>query len=136
MPRIFSAEGGVAGHHGGEGAERHAVAGKARRDELLLGGFADVGEAVVGFDDLARPAAVDLGLRNDLLEHLAKLREAVFQILFLSGLVVFAAEDGVLALDPVRFAVDSQIVIGVGCVPECGFGQLAAGTVAPTTYEE
>jgi hypothetical protein len=55
-PRILPLGKSIRRHHCAKGAEGHAIAGKARGHKLAGRDFADERQAIVGLDDLSRPA--------------------------------------------------------------------------------
>ena len=116
---------GVGGHHPGDRAERHAVAGKARGDEPPGRDDADVREAIARLDDLAGPAMHDAHVRHQFTHPSLERREAAASVVGLAGLVVLAAEDDVLIAVT---GVDSKIVVGArGVFPEQPFRHRALG---------
>src|SRR5205823_8976974 len=63
-PWIAPPEDAICRHHSAEGSERHPVARKSGRRELVLGCFADVRQAIRRLDHLTRPAVRHFDIVN------------------------------------------------------------------------
>ena len=113
----------VGEHHGRHRSERHAIARESGCDELPLCCLADVGKAVVGFDDLPRPAVRDADVGQELLEPPLEPVEALRRVFHLSRLVIFAAEDHEVV---VVASIDAQVVVRIAGIPEQRLGNRAA----------
>ena len=90
----------------------------------LLGRLADVGQAVVRFDHLARPAVSRPSPAGTIsCSSVFQPCEAVLGVVLLARLVVLAAEDQ--ANRAVGSPIDAEVVVGIGRVPEAGLGELS-----------
>ncbi len=125
-PGVLALEITIARHHRGERAERESIAAEAGRDELARRVLADIGQAVLCFDDLAHPPMPDFRAGEKLAQALSERLEDRFRILFLPGLDVLATEDDVLMI---RVVVDSQIVVRITRIPEAPPGPCQAERV-------
>ena len=90
----------------------------------------DEWQAVVAFNDLAGPAAIDLGLRQKTVQGLLQVIEEGAVIRRLPGLVVKPAEDRVIAP---RTPIDPKVVIRLARVPKRCFRRRFRGSVPPMT---
>ena len=122
----------VPSHQCRERTKRHAVAGKAGGRELMLGGFADVGQAIIGFHDLTRPAMVDLGLRNELPQRFFQAGVTRFRIVVLACFVILAPENNVVS-PLTRFHAGSDTAPRY---PRTRPPGSTRGILAPMTYDE
>ena len=113
-PGIFPLKDRVSRHQCGERTEGHAVAGETRARKLVFSGFSDERQAVVGLDDLAAPAVIDLRAGSIVLEPLFERTVMVAGIVHLAGLMIFAAEDQAIELSA---RLHPQIEIRIGRVP-------------------
>src|SRR5207253_2363870 len=84
-------------------------------EKLALRIFADERKTVVRFDYLARPAMIDLSIRQQFLQRIFQATETGLGICDLSGLMIFAAEDRIIEI---RVPIDAQIIVRIVRVPE------------------
>ena len=87
-------------HHPAERAECHAVTREPGRRKLVIGGLADIGEPIGGFDHLSRPSVRDLDPRHERARGPHEPVVASGRILGLAGLVILAAIDHQIVIAP------------------------------------
>jgi len=99
------------------------VTAESRCHILPFGRLADVGKAVIGFDDLPRPPMRHGNLRQQELQPLLETTEALHCLFHLTGLVIFAAEDDEIVVLP---SIDTHVVVRIAGIPEEPFVHRAA----------
>ena len=90
---------------------------------MAIGGLANVRQAIVGLDDLSRPAVGEADVGNQFFQPLFECGVALRRVFHLAGLVILAAEDHVVVIVA---PIDAQIIVRVARVPEQRLGNGAA----------
>src|SRR4051812_47278056 len=114
-PRIFTTEITIACHYCAQCAECKPIPAEPSGDKLLALVLADERQAIVRLHHLPHPAVGYLRLGQELFHAASQTGIDFLDILFLTRLHIFTAEDRVI----VPFAgIDTQIIVWVRSIPK------------------